>query len=74
MRGVELSPQSYLSSSLENHVSYNQTALKNQFYQYSFTYTTVISGIKRISSLLTGAVFYNSVSEISGKSLVTLCY
>ena len=74
MRGVKLSPQSYLSSSPENHVSYNQIALKNQFYQYSFAYTTVISGIKRISSLLTGAVFYNSVSEISGKSLVTLCY
>lgn len=69
-----MSPQSYLSSSLENHVSYNQIALKNQFYRYSFAYTTVISGIKRISSLLTGAVFYNSVSEISGKSLVTLCY
>lgn len=32
MRGVKLSPQSYLSSSLENHVSYNQIALKNQFY------------------------------------------
>ena len=32
MRGVELSPQSYLSSSPENHVSYNQIVLKNQFY------------------------------------------